>query len=70
MISKFNGYLNTLINFINNNCIPDVILLSNVYTDYHSIGKAPGNLIAYGVFPTPRPASDSPKRRAARWATG
>lgn len=27
-----------------------MILLSNVYADYHSIGKAPGNLIAYGVF--------------------
>jgi hydrogenase large subunit len=50
MISKFNGYLNTLINFINNNYVPDVKLLSNVYTDYLQIGKGPGNLVAYGVF--------------------
>jgi hydrogenase large subunit len=50
MISKFNGYLNTLINFINNSYVSDVQLLSNAYTDYHQIGKGPGNLIAYGVF--------------------
>ena len=29
MISSFNGYLNTLINFINNQYVPDVQLLSN-----------------------------------------
>jgi len=50
MISKFNGYLNTLINFINNSYLPDVQVLSNVYTDYHQVGKGPGNLVAYGVF--------------------
>jgi hydrogenase large subunit len=50
MISAFTGYLNTLINFINNNYVPDAQLLSNTYSDYHSIGKGPGNLIAYGVF--------------------
>ena len=50
MISSFNGYLNNLINFINNNYVPDVQLLSNAYSDYHQVGKGPGNLIAYGVF--------------------
>jgi len=50
MISKFSTYLNTLINFINNNYLPDVTLLSSVYPDYLQIGKGPGNLIAYGVF--------------------
>jgi hydrogenase large subunit len=50
MVSSFTGYLNTLIDFINNHCVPDVQLLSSVYTDYHQIGKGPGNLIAYGVF--------------------
>ena len=49
MISTFTGYLNTLINFINNHYIPDVQLLSNVYADYHQVGRG-GNLIAYGVF--------------------
>src|SRR5215472_7174968 len=38
MISNFNDYLNRLITFINNNYVPDVQLLSNTYTDYHSIG--------------------------------
>jgi len=50
MISSFTGYLNNLINFINNNYVPDVKELSNVYPDYHSVGKGTGNLIAYGVF--------------------
>ena len=50
MISTFNGYLNTLINFINNSYVPDVQLLYNTYSDYLQIGKGPGNLIAYGVF--------------------
>jgi hydrogenase large subunit len=50
MISSFNGYLNTLINFINNSYVPDVQLLSNAYSDYLKIGKGPGNLISYGVF--------------------
>ena len=50
MISTFNGYLNTLVNFINNNYVPDVQLLSSAYPDYHQVGKGPGNLIAYGVF--------------------
>jgi hydrogenase large subunit len=50
MISNFNDYLNRLITFINNNYVPDVQLLSNAYTDYHSIGKGPGNFVAYGVF--------------------
>jgi len=50
MISSFNGYLNTLINFINNNYVPDVQLLQSVYSDYSHVGKGPGNLMAYGVF--------------------
>jgi len=59
MISSFNGYLNTLINFINNNYVPDVQLLSSTYSDYHQIGKGPGNLIAYGVFDLDNNASPS-----------
>jgi hydrogenase large subunit len=59
MISSFSGYLNTLINFINNNYVPDAQLLSSVYTDYHQIGKGPGNLIAYGVFDLDNTANPS-----------
>lgn len=50
MISTFSGYLNTLINFINNKYVPDVQVLANAYSDYRQIGKGPGNLIAFGVF--------------------
>jgi hydrogenase large subunit len=50
MISKFTGYLNTLINFINNNYVPDAQLLASAYSDYKQIGKGTGNLIAFGVF--------------------
>ena len=50
MISKFTGYLNTLINFINNNYVPDAQLLASAYPDYKQIGKGTGNLIAFGVF--------------------
>jgi hydrogenase large subunit len=59
MISTFNGYLNTLINFINNHYVPDVQLLSDTYTDYHQIGRGPGNLIAYGVFDLDNTANPS-----------
>lgn len=54
MITSFTNYLNTLIGFITNNYIPDVQLLSSIYTDYHQIGLA-GNLIAYGVFTSTAP---------------
>lgn len=50
MISQFTGYLNTIINFVNNNYVPDVQLLSSIYSDFHQIGQGPGNFIAYGVF--------------------
>ena len=49
-ISKFKGYLSELIAFINNIYIPDVELLANIYNDYSSLGRGPGNLLAYGVF--------------------
>jgi hydrogenase large subunit len=50
MISSFTNYLNTLISFISNKYVPDVQVLSTVYSDYSQIGKGAGNLMAYGVF--------------------
>ncbi len=50
MINSFRSYLNELIQFINNEYVPDVQLLKSVYTDYSQIGKGSGNLLAYGVF--------------------
>jgi hydrogenase large subunit len=49
-ISAFNNYLNEIISFINTVYIPDVLLLAAAYRDYFTIGRGPGNLIAYGVF--------------------
>jgi len=50
MISSFSAYLEELVSFINNQYLPDVELLKSVYSDYTSIGKGSGNLLAYGVF--------------------
>jgi hydrogenase large subunit len=49
-ISKFKSYLSELASFINKTYIPDVELLTSVYSDYSSLGRGPGNLLAYGVF--------------------
>jgi hydrogenase large subunit len=50
MIGSFAAYLSSLLTFINNSYVPDVLLLQSVYSDYNQIGKGPGNLMAYGVF--------------------
>lgn len=49
-ISKFKTYLNEIISFINNIYMPDIQNIASVYNDYHTIGKGPGNLMAFGVF--------------------
>jgi hydrogenase large subunit len=50
MISNFTGHLNTLVNFINNNYVPDAQLLASIYSDYYQIGKGYGNFVAFGAF--------------------
>lgn len=49
-ITNFRTQLVWLTNFIQNTYIPDVQTVASVYTDYFSIGKGYGNLLAYGVF--------------------
>lgn len=49
-ITKFLGYLAELTSFITDVYLPDVELFSKVYKDYLSIGRGPGNLLAYGCF--------------------
>lgn len=49
-ISKFRTQLAWLTNFIRTVYIPDVETVASIYSDYHAIGKGPGNLLAYGVF--------------------
>jgi len=49
-IAQFKTYLTGLINFINNTYIPDVKRVASLYSDYYSIGRGTGTLMAYGVF--------------------
>jgi hydrogenase large subunit len=49
-VSAFRAHLSWLQDFIQNVYIPDVELLTEVYSDYTSVGRGCGNLLAYGVF--------------------
>lgn len=49
-INKFRSKLTWLKNFIQNTYIPDVEMVSSLYSDFHQIGEGCGNLLAYGVF--------------------
>lgn len=49
-ISALQSYLTELISFITGTYMPDVELLAEMYSDYFSIGRGQGNLLAYGVF--------------------
>jgi hydrogenase large subunit len=49
-IAQFRSYLDQLIPFLNDVYIQDVELLGKAYDDNFSIGRGPGNLLAYGVF--------------------
>ncbi|MCU0588555.1 MAG: nickel-dependent hydrogenase large subunit [Syntrophobacteraceae bacterium] len=49
-IGTFRSHLSWLTGFIRSTYIPDVELLSSVYSDYLSLGKGHGNLMAFGAF--------------------
>lgn len=49
-IDAFNAFIDELIPFIQNVYIPDVEMLASIYSDYLTLGKGYGNLLAYGVF--------------------
>ena len=49
-IAEFGAYVAELIPFIRDVYIPDVETLGQYYTDYYTIGRGYGNLLAYGVF--------------------
>jgi hydrogenase large subunit len=51
-ITKFQTYLGELLGFIQGVYLKDVEALGRVYGDYFSIGRGPGNLLAFGVFDT------------------
>jgi len=49
-ITQYKAYLDQLVPFITNVYLPDVEALARVYSDYASVGRGYGNLLAYGVF--------------------
>jgi hydrogenase large subunit len=49
-IDLFQGYLDSLVDFIQNTYIPDVEAVGQVYSDYFNIGAGCKNFMAYGVF--------------------
>lgn len=49
-VTAFRTILSELRTFINNVYIKDVQLVANAFAQYNTIGKGPGNLLAYGVF--------------------
>ena len=61
-ITKFQTYLGEILGFIQNVYLKDVEALAKVYADYFSIGRGPGNLLAFGVFDT----DDSGTRKLLR----
>jgi hydrogenase large subunit len=48
--AAFQGYLNELITFIQTRYIPDSELLANLYSEYLTLGKGYGHLLAFGTF--------------------
>jgi len=49
-LTTFKACLGELIPFIRNVYIPDVERVAATYSDYASIGRGPGNLLAFGAF--------------------
>ena len=49
-ISAFGAILNELIDFIEQQYIPDAELLAGLYDDYFAIGSGYANLLSFGVF--------------------
>jgi hydrogenase large subunit len=49
-ISGFRDYLAELLPFIRDVYVRDAELLASAYNDYFSIGRGPGNLLAFGAF--------------------
>jgi hydrogenase large subunit len=49
-IANFQKYLNEIISFCTTSYLPDANLLAGIYSDYKTIGRGYGNLLAFGVF--------------------
>lgn len=49
-ILRFKSRLDTLIEFIDNVYVPDVVAVAGAYPQYFKIGKGPDNFLCYGAF--------------------
>ena len=49
-LTKMIAYLDELIPFIQDTWLPDVQLVASFYPEYLTVGRGPGNLLAFGVF--------------------
>jgi hydrogenase large subunit len=49
-VASFQAYLAELIGFIDRTYLPDLDVVGRTYSDYFSVGRGKGNLLAYGVF--------------------
>ena len=50
-IAAYRSKMEKLRRFIDDCYIPDIIAVAGAFPDYLSMGKGPGNFLAYGVFP-------------------
>lgn len=48
--TRFRAYLDRILAFIESKYIPDVELVASLYSEYYTLGKGYGNLLAFGVF--------------------
>ncbi|MGV8039240.1 MAG: nickel-dependent hydrogenase large subunit [Thermoanaerobaculaceae bacterium] len=49
-VAAFRAYMDQLTSFISGTYLQDVEALAHIYYDYATIGRGPGNLLAFGVF--------------------
>ena len=68
--AHFSQYLEPLIAWIQSTYIPDTELLASLWSEYLSLGKGYGNLLAYGVFEQDNSASPSLLLRRGRVVNG
>lgn len=66
----FSTYLEDLITFTQAKYIPDSELLASLYSEYQTLGKGYGNLLAYGVFEQDNTASPALLLRRGRLPAG
>jgi hydrogenase large subunit len=66
----FSSYLEDLITFVETKYVPDAELLGELWSEYQTLGKGHGNLLAYGVFPQDNTANPSLLLRRGRVVNG